>query len=155
VCFFSFSIDYFVLVTLFTFALLCLFSPVLRSTCEHYIFVPRFLLLSSFFPRLVTDWMSTIRPHMMWPKTVVTCAICCMQQIACNRFRIWAGLSLSISVWLVTSCPKCRLTKSYCYYHVTPPNAVIGCNTLASWIFSNTFESLQLLHATIVARCMQ
>ena len=53
----------------------------------------------------------------------------CMQQIACNCFRIWAGLSLSISVWLVTSYPKCRLTKSYCYYHVIPPNALIGCNT--------------------------
>ena len=26
--------------------------------------------------------------------------------IACNCFRIWAGLSLSISVWLVTSYPK-------------------------------------------------
>jgi len=104
-------------------------------------------------------------------KTVVTCAICCMhatncmqlynarrlsgaktiacnlltncmQKIACNWFRIWAGLSLSISVWLVTSYPKCRLTTSYCYYHVILPNAVIGCNTLASWIFSNTFESL-------------
>jgi len=79
----------------------------------------------------------------------------CMQQIACNYFRTWAGLSLSISVWLVTSYPKCRLTKSYCYYHVIPPNTVIGCNTLASWIFSNTFESLLLLHATIAARWMQ
>jgi len=91
-------------------------------------------------------------------KTVVTCAICgmhCMRQIACNCFRISAGLSLSISVWLVASYPKCYLTKSYCYYHVIPPNAVIGCNTLASWIFSNTFESLQLLHATIAAHRMQ
>ena len=35
-----------------------------------------------------------------------------MQQIACNYFKFWAGLSLSISVWLVTSYPKCRLTKS-------------------------------------------
>jgi len=29
-----------------------------------------FLLLSSFFPRLISaveDWMSTILPHMMWP----------------------------------------------------------------------------------------
>ena len=78
-----------------------------------------------------------------------------VQFVACNYFRIWAGLSLSISVWLVTSYPKCRLTKSYYYYHVIPPNAVIGCNTLASWIFLNTFESLQLLHATIAARCIQ
>ena len=31
--------------------------------------------------------------------------------------------------------------------HVIPPNAVIGFNTFASWIFSTTFESLQLLHA--------
>jgi len=39
--------------------------------------------------------------------------------------------------------------------HVIPPNAVIGCNIFASWIFSNTFESLQLLHGGIAARCMQ
>jgi len=39
----------------------------LRSRCGHYIFALRFLL-SSFFPRLisaVTDWMSTILPHMV------------------------------------------------------------------------------------------
>ena len=78
-----------------------------------------------------------------------------LHAIACSCFRIWAGLSLSISVWLVMSYPKCRLTNSYCYYHMIPPNAVIGCNTLASWVFSNTFESLQLLHTTIAARCMQ
>jgi len=82
----------------------------------------------------------------------------CIQQIACNYFRIWALISLSFSVCLLTSYPKCRLTKSYCYYHVIPPNAVIVCNTLAVRIFSNTFESLQLLqllHATIAERCMQ
>jgi len=43
----------------------------LRSRCGHYIFILWFLLLfSSFFPRLisaVTDWMSTILPHMVWP----------------------------------------------------------------------------------------
>jgi len=42
----------------------------LRSRCGHYIFVLWFLLLSSFFPRLisaVTDWMSTVLPHMVWP----------------------------------------------------------------------------------------
>ena len=39
--------------------------------------------------------------------------------------------------------------------HVIPPNAVIDCNTFASWIFSNTFESLQLLRAGIAARYMQ
>jgi len=33
--------------------------------------------------------------------------------------------------------------------HVIPSNAFIGCNTLASWIFSNTFESL---HAVIACR---
>ena len=39
--------------------------------------------------------------------------------------------------------------------HMIPPNAVIGCNTFASWAFSNTFESLQLSHAGIAARCVQ
>jgi len=39
--------------------------------------------------------------------------------------------------------------------HVIPPNAVIGCNTFASLKFSNTFESMQLLHAGIAALCMQ
>jgi len=41
----------------------------LRSRCGHYIFV-LFLLLLSFFPRLVSavaDWMFTILPHVMWP----------------------------------------------------------------------------------------
>jgi len=38
---------------------------------------------------------------------------------------------------------------------VIPRNAVIGCNICASRIFSNTLESLQLLHAGIAARCMQ
>ena len=40
----------------------------LRSGCGHYIFAPWVLL--SFFPRLisaVTDWMSTILAHMVWP----------------------------------------------------------------------------------------
>jgi len=40
----------------------------LRSRCGHYIFA--LWLLSSFFPRLilaVTDWMSTILLHMVWP----------------------------------------------------------------------------------------
>jgi len=41
----------------------------LRSRYGHYIFV---LFLSSFyfFPHLisaVTDWMSTVLPHMVWP----------------------------------------------------------------------------------------
>jgi len=42
----------------------------LRSRCGHYIFALRFLLSSSFFPRLISavgDWMSTIFPHMVRP----------------------------------------------------------------------------------------
>jgi len=43
----------------------------LWNRADHYIFAPCFLLLSSFFfPRLisaVTDWMSAILPHMVWP----------------------------------------------------------------------------------------
>ena len=42
----------------------------LSNTAGHYIFVLWFLLSSFFFPRLfsaVTDWMSTILPHMVWP----------------------------------------------------------------------------------------
>jgi len=49
------------------------FMTALWNTTGHY-FVPCgfsiFYLLSSFFPRLisaVTDWISTILPHMMWP----------------------------------------------------------------------------------------
>jgi len=41
------------------------------NTAEHYIFILRFLLSSSFFfPRLiwaVGDWTSAILPHMAWP----------------------------------------------------------------------------------------
>jgi len=39
------------------------------NRADHYIFILWFLLLS-FFPHLisaVTDWMSAILPHMVWP----------------------------------------------------------------------------------------
>ena len=41
-----------------------------RSRCGHYIFILWFLLLF-LFPRLISevgDWMSTILPHIVWPK---------------------------------------------------------------------------------------
>jgi len=41
----------------------------LRSRCGHYIFISWFLLLSFFFPRLISavaDWMSAILPDMVW-----------------------------------------------------------------------------------------
>jgi len=47
-----------------------LIMAALCSRCGHYIFILWFLLLSFFFPRLISavaDWISTIRPHMMWP----------------------------------------------------------------------------------------
>ena len=40
----------------------------LRSRCGHYVFALWFLL--SFFPRLIsaiTDWMSAVLTHMVWP----------------------------------------------------------------------------------------
>jgi len=42
----------------------------LRNRADHYIFILWFLLLSSFFPRLISavaDWMCAILPHMVWP----------------------------------------------------------------------------------------
>jgi len=49
----------------------CLVMAALRSRCEHYIFaLCYFSSYSWFFPCLisvVTDWMSTILQHMMWP----------------------------------------------------------------------------------------
>jgi len=39
--------------------------------------------------------------------------------------------------------------------HVTPRNAVIGCNNFTSWIFSNMFESLQLLQRIVCKNCMR
>ena len=47
----------------------------LWNRADHYIFILLFVLLLLsffylFFPRLIsaaTDWMSTIRPHMVWP----------------------------------------------------------------------------------------
>jgi len=42
----------------------------LLNRAGHNIFALWFLLLSSFFPRLISavaDWMSTILPHMVWP----------------------------------------------------------------------------------------
>jgi len=54
-----------------TFFFLLLLYDHLRSRCSHYIFILRFLHISSFFsPRLISAiavWMSTILPHMMWP----------------------------------------------------------------------------------------
>jgi len=42
----------------------------LWNRADHYIFALWFLLLSSFFPRLISavaDWMYAILPHMVWP----------------------------------------------------------------------------------------
>jgi len=49
-----------------------LFMVAIWNRADHYIFALLFILLSSFFffPRLisaVTDWMSAILPHMLWP----------------------------------------------------------------------------------------
>ena len=47
------------------------FMAAMRSRCEHYILQLWFLSFFFFFPRLfaaVGDKMSTILPHMMWPK---------------------------------------------------------------------------------------
>jgi len=46
-----------------------IFMVALCNRTDHYIFALWFLLLLSFFPRLISaaaDWMSTILPHMMW-----------------------------------------------------------------------------------------
>jgi len=43
----------------------------LRSRCGHYIFALWFVLLSFFFPRLISavaDWMPAVLPHMVWPQ---------------------------------------------------------------------------------------
>ena len=42
----------------------------LWNRANHYIFMLWFVLLLSFFPRLISaaaDWMSAILPHMVWP----------------------------------------------------------------------------------------
>jgi len=42
----------------------------LWNRAEHYIFILWFLLLLSFFPRIISavaDWMSAIFAHMVWP----------------------------------------------------------------------------------------
>ena len=49
-----------------------LFMVALWNRADHYIFIQSFvlLLLSSFFPRLISavaEWMSAILPHMVWP----------------------------------------------------------------------------------------
>jgi len=61
--------------------------------------------------------------------------------------------NLALTVTMITS--QLHSTSTQVLRHVIPPNAVIGCNTFASWIFSNTFESLQLLHAGVATRCIQ
>jgi len=46
------------------------FMVALWNRADSYIFILSFVLLLSFFPRLisaVTDWMSAILPHMVWP----------------------------------------------------------------------------------------
>jgi len=42
----------------------------LWNRTDHYIFALWFLLLSIFFPALISavaDWISAILPHMVWP----------------------------------------------------------------------------------------
>ena len=42
----------------------------LWNRADHYIFMLWFVLLLSFFARLISaaaDWMSAILPHMVWP----------------------------------------------------------------------------------------
>ena len=49
---------------------LILFVVALWNRADHYIFMLLCVLLSSFFPRLISatpDWMSAILPHMVWP----------------------------------------------------------------------------------------
>jgi len=51
-------------------ASVCLIMAALLNGCGHYIFILWFLLLSFFFPRLISavaEWMSTILLHMVWP----------------------------------------------------------------------------------------
>ena len=68
-CVFWFSLGYFVIVWGIL-SLLCLFVMVALCNKETiYIFMLWFVLLSSFFPRLISaaaDWMSAILPHMVW-----------------------------------------------------------------------------------------
>jgi len=48
----------------------CLFMVALWNRADHYIFALWFLLLSFFFPRLISavaDWISAILPHTVWP----------------------------------------------------------------------------------------
>jgi len=69
-----------------------IFMATLRSKCRHYI-LQLWLLSSSsffllFFPRLYSaagDWMSTILPHMMWPKCKFTAGLKCA---ACGLLEI-------------------------------------------------------------------
>jgi len=74
---------------------------------------------------------------------------------------LWLSAAASVISLVAFSCNLTLTVKTITSqvrqhkYYVIPPNAVIGCNTFASWIFSNTFESLQLLHAGIAARRMQ
>jgi len=51
-------------------AFTAIFMVALWNRADHYIFILWFLLLSNFFPRLISavaDWMSAILPHMVWP----------------------------------------------------------------------------------------
>ena len=48
------------------------FMVALWNRADHYIFMLWFVLSSSsfflFFPRLISDWMSAVLPHMVWPQ---------------------------------------------------------------------------------------
>ena len=57
------------------------------SRCGHYIFALWFLLLSSFFHRLISavgDWMSTILPHMVCLSAILGC----MSEACCTRLSV-------------------------------------------------------------------
>jgi len=54
----------------FVLVVVAVFTAALRGSCGHYIFALWFLLLLSFFPRLISavaDWMFVILAHIVWP----------------------------------------------------------------------------------------
>ena len=105
-----------------------LLSSNISSTCSHNMVNFGTLVSWSLTSHFSTD-MAISETSTNCYKTVVTCAIVayCMQLYSTRRpsgaktiaciFRIWAGLSLSISVWLLTSYPKRRVTVIITWFH--------------------------------------
>ena len=127
-----------------------------------------FLLLSSFFPRLISaaaDWMSTILPHMVWPSTNLECrSEMCRTRLAGNTGRKKSPFCQAISSELrhVSTIGKNLLnsnTSSTCPHNMVNFGLLTAEICWRVWgtpaIFNGFRVLAALLHGTLVVGVSQ